>query len=211
MTSMLKRFFADDVVAQIHRAPGECVSVPERFNCWPSLLQAQYLEAKYLLPGYILSSQGDRKAVAHSVEGRFPFLDHRVVEFASRIPPRLKLKALNEKYILKRAVRDLVPKTVLNRKKQPYRAPTQCFLNGPHSDYVEELLQEDRVRRDGVFDPNAVSALVSKFKAKRAVGAKDEMALTGILTTEILMQQFVNDFTREIHGKQDRENTTVHC
>ena len=63
-------------------------SLPADFARWHPLSQAQYLETAYLLPGYILSSQGDRVAMAHAVEGRFPFLDHRVVEFAARIPPR---------------------------------------------------------------------------------------------------------------------------
>ena len=62
--------------------------LPADFSRWHPLSQAQYLETAHLLPGYILSSQGDRVAMAHAVEGRFPFLDHRVVEFAARIPPQ---------------------------------------------------------------------------------------------------------------------------
>jgi len=77
--------------------------LPEEFARWHPLSQAQYLETAFLLPGYILSSQGDRMAMAHGVEGRFPFLDHRVVELAARIPPRMKLKGLREKHILRRA------------------------------------------------------------------------------------------------------------
>src|SRR5437763_10082447 len=78
-------------------------SLPAEFPRWHPLAQAQYLETAYLLPGYILSSQGDRVAMAHAVEGRFPFLDHRVVEFAARIPPKLKIKGLREKHILREA------------------------------------------------------------------------------------------------------------
>ena len=68
-------------------------------------------------------------AMAHAVEGRFPFLDHRLVEFAATIPPRLRLKGMDEKYILKRAVADLLPAEVLARTKRPYRAPIRnAFL-----------------------------------------------------------------------------------
>ena len=59
--------------------------LPECYNSWEAFLQAQFLETNYLLPGYILSSQGDRVAMAHAVEGRFPFLDYRVVEFAVEV------------------------------------------------------------------------------------------------------------------------------
>ena len=77
--------------------------LPARFGRWHPLHQAQYLEASLLLPGYILASQGDRMSMANAVEGRFPFLDHRLVEFAARIPTGMKLRGLDEKHILKRA------------------------------------------------------------------------------------------------------------
>ena len=103
-------------------------SLPADFVRWHHLAQAQYLETAYLLPGYILSAQGDRVAMAHAVEGRFPFLDHRVVEFAAKIPPRLKIRGLREKHILRQAMAPLLPPSIGNRAKQPYRAPdSQCF------------------------------------------------------------------------------------
>src|SRR5262249_860281 len=77
--------------------------VPPQFAQWRPLERDQYVEAHTLLPGYLLAAQGDRAAMAASVEARFPFLDHRVVEFACRLPPRLKLRALYEKVLLKRA------------------------------------------------------------------------------------------------------------
>jgi len=74
------------------RLPAEC-------STWDPLCQSQYLEMAHLLPGYILSSQGDRVAMAHGVEGRYPFLDPDVVAFAATLPPALKMKVLNEKYL----------------------------------------------------------------------------------------------------------------
>jgi asparagine synthase (glutamine-hydrolysing) len=151
----------------------------------------------YLLPGYILSSQGDRMAMAHSVEGRFPFLDHRVVEFAAKIPPCLKMKVLNEKYILKQAVGDLVPASIKNRPKQPYRAPDiKSFIGGgPNAvrhEYVERLLSADRIQKDGIFNPGTIQKLLEKARKGRAIGIKDNMAFVGILSTQLIVDQFIN-------------------
>jgi asparagine synthase (glutamine-hydrolysing) len=159
----------------------------------------------YLLPGYILSSQGDRMAMAHSVEGRFPFLDHRVVEFAAKIPPALKMKVLNEKYILKQAVGDLVPASIKNRPKQPYRAPDiKSFIGGDTNavrhEYVEALLSADRIQKDGIFNPGAVQNLLEKARKGRTIGIKDNMAFVGTLSTQLVVDQFVN---RIIGGRQD--------
>ena len=170
-------------------------SLPDGFEGWDWFSRAQYLETAVLLPGYILSSQGDRVAMAHSVEGRFPFLDHRVVSFAASLPPRLKMKVLNEKYILKRAAGRLVPPTVARRSKQPYRAPeASCFVtpdrNGALPDYVEALLAPDRVAQDGVFNPAAVGQLLAKARAGRAVGIRDNMALVAVLSTQLVIDRF---------------------
>ena len=202
LTSRLKLFFSDELRAQIgeHDVYDDCREMlPEAHQGWHHFCQAQYLETVTLMPGYILSSQGDRVAMAHSVEGRFPFLDHRVAEFAARIPPRLKMKALNEKYILKRAAGHLVPPSVARRPKQPYRAPdAKSFLDdGTRSarhDYVDELLSPRRIREDGIFKADAVEHLVKKFCSGRAIGVKDNMALVGILSTQLVVEQFVRNF-----------------
>jgi asparagine synthase (glutamine-hydrolysing) len=138
-------------------------------------------------------------AMGHSVEGRFPFLDHRVVEFAGRLPSRLKMKVLNEKYILKRAAGDLLPASVTKRPKQPYRAPEGTSLLGDaegrgRPEWAEEVLALDRVRSDGLFNPMAVDKLVRKFERGRAIGIRDNMALVGIASTQVLMDRFVNNF-----------------
>jgi asparagine synthase (glutamine-hydrolysing) len=139
-------------------------------------------------------------AMAHSVEGRFPFLDHRVVEFAARIPPRWKMKGLNEKNILKVAAGNLVPQAVLDRPKQPYRAPdAKSFFGdgGAREEYIEELLSESALRRTGVFKPKAVAKLVEKVNKDQTLSVKDNMALVGILSTQLVLEQFVENFSDE--------------
>ncbi|HEU4603393.1 MAG TPA: asparagine synthase (glutamine-hydrolyzing) [Steroidobacteraceae bacterium] len=153
----------------------------------------QYVEAHTLLSGYLLNSQSDRVAMANSIEGRFPFLDHRVIEFASRLPPSLKINGLNEKYLLKRAMQDLLPASIAKRTKQPYRAPDSqsFFSDGKSCDYVDDLLSEDRLRSAGYFDPLAVRKLVAKCRAGRAIGFSDNMAFVGILSTMLVDEMFV--------------------
>jgi len=198
LTARLKTFFSDAVRAEISGDDTHSrvrSQLPTCYATWDSFCQAQYLETKYLLPGYILSSQGDRMAMAHSVEGRFPFLDHRVVEFASRLPVSLKMKVLNEKYLLKRCAHDLIPPSIVKRHKQPYRAPEACsFLQPAAREYMDELLSPEQIRRDGIFDADAVTKLVDKFHKGTAVGAKDNMGLVGIVSTQLLIHRFINHF-----------------
>src|SRR5207253_7402056 len=126
LTARLKAFFSDEVKQALrgYDVYDELRALlPEDYGKWPALCRAQYLEAAYLLPGYILSSQGDRMAMAHGVEGRVPYLDPGVVEFAARLPPRWKMCGLNEKFLLKRLATGLIPESVRRRPKQPYRAP----------------------------------------------------------------------------------------
>lgn len=198
LTSRLKLFFSDEVVSEI--GSYDCLAdvaaqLPDRFNSWPPLCRAQYLETTLLLPGYILSSQGDRVGMAHSVEARHPFLDYRVVELGARMPPNLKMKVLNEKYILKRTFGDRLPRTVVSRPKQPYRAPDgRSFFTPDSPEYVRELLSPKKIAASRIFDATAVDALVAKFTRGDALGVKDDMALVSILSTQLLMNQFVEHF-----------------
>ena len=130
---------------------------------------------------------------ANSVEGRFPFLDHRVVEFCNSIPPHLKIRGLQEKHILKKSAQGLLPAKVWQRHKQPYRAPIHpAFFTQP-LDYVEELLSSERVHAAGIFDQGAVSRLARKCRAGERVGEGDDMALSGVLSTQLLHHLFVEN------------------
>lgn len=195
LTAKSKSFFSDSVKAELafHDCIGDLrLELPARYSSWSPFGRAEFLEAQYLLPGYILSSQGDRMAMAHAVEGRYPFLDHRVVEFAAALPIRMKMHVLDHKHLLKQAVRGLIPESIRARHKQPYRAPEgRSFFSHTKGDYVEDALSPARIRDDGIFDPKATGALVQKFKSGRETGAKDNIALVGILSTTLLMDQFI--------------------
>ncbi len=174
-----------------------------RITAWlpPELSRAiplgrdQYVEAHTLMSGYLLCSQGDRMAMAHSVEARYPYLDHRLIEFANRLPAQLKLRGLVEKFILKKAVHGLLPETIRQRTKQPYRAPDSgsFFHNGRPVDYVAELLDVKRIRESGYFDPLAVTKLMEKCGRGRAIGFGDNMAFVGILSTMLVDAMFIRE------------------
>ncbi|HEV8347122.1 MAG TPA: asparagine synthase (glutamine-hydrolyzing) [Vicinamibacterales bacterium] len=175
--------------------------LPADFGRWDAFCQSQYLEMALLLPGYILSSQGDRAAMAHAVEGRFPFLDPDVVELAAALPATLKMKGLDEKHLLRRLARDLVPEPLWRRSKQPYRAPDGAsFFDDGRPDYVDELLSPARITRDGIFTSSAVDLLVRKFRERQPVGATDNMALVAVLSTGLLVDQFINTLGKAAHA-----------
>lgn len=201
LTARVKSFFSEEVKAAL--LDYDCLSelaaqLPSGYSHWHPFCQAQYLETTYLLPAYILSSQGDRVGMAHAVECRHPYLDYRVVEFCTRMPHQLKMKVLNEKYILKRAFGPLLPSSIVARPKQPYRAPDgRSFFAGVIPEYVEHHLSAGAINGGGLFDPSSVAILTEKFKAGRAIGVKDDMALIGILSTQLVVDQFLDRLCEE--------------
>lgn len=195
-TQRLWQFFVPEVRAALAAADplAELARrMPAASSEWAPLSRDQYVEARTLLSGYLLASQGDRMAMANSVEGRFPFLDHRVIEFANALPPHYKLRVLDEKHVLKEAVRGLLPEGIRVRSKQPYRAPDSqsFFVEGRPLDYVGDLLGEHRVREGGLFDPPAVRKLYEKCRSGRAIGFADNMAFVGILSTMLVDEMFI--------------------
>jgi asparagine synthase (glutamine-hydrolysing) len=131
--------------------------------------------------------------MANSVEGRFPFLDHRIVEFAARLPANLKMNTLQEKYLLKRVAARFVPSVIIDRPKQPYRAPdARIFLTAPAGEYIAECLSPEQIQRDGVFNPAAVSRLMNKARNGSVVSVGDNMAVVGIVSSQLLIHRFIN-------------------
>ncbi|CAN7666541.1 asparagine synthase (glutamine-hydrolyzing) [Mesorhizobium caraganae] len=197
-TSAVKRLFSTDMRAETEQrnTVSELLArLPAEFSGWAPLAQDQYLEVQTLMSGYLLSSQGDRMLMANSIEGRFPFLDDDVVELANSLPAEYKLRVLDEKHVLKRVAKPVLPPEVVARKKQPYRAPNAlCFIADDAPAYVREALSETAVREANVFDPKSVARLLGKCQARTVDGDlsnSDNMALVGVLSTQLLHQQFI--------------------
>jgi asparagine synthase (glutamine-hydrolysing) len=196
-TSRTKRFFSEDLKQAIKGSESPNLLYPENYERWDPLHRAEYLEISVFLSQYLLSSQSDRMAMAHSVEGRFPFLDHRVVEFCNNLPPRLKLLGLTEKYLLKEVSRTWLPGEICSRPKQPFRAPIhRSFFHEEHLDYVRELLSPSAITSVGLFNPSTVSHLISKLDLGLPLGETDDMALAGVLSTQLVAQQFISAFKK---------------
>ena len=195
-TRRISQFFSAELRASIGQwdpLAAIVATLPPDIRNWIPMGRDQYVEAHTLMSGYLLCSQGDRVAMANSIEGRFPFLDHRLIEFANRLPPQLKLHGLTEKYLLKKAMTGLLPDSVRTRTKQPYRAPdSQSFFNaGKPVDYVDDLFSASKISAAGFFDTGATAKLFEKCRTGRAIGFADNMAFVSVLSTMLLHEQFV--------------------
>jgi asparagine synthase (glutamine-hydrolysing) len=157
--------------------------------------RAQVIEYWTLLEGYLLSSQGDRMTSAHGVEGRYPFLDHELVDFAFSLPRDLKLHdGTTEKFVIKEAFADLLPPSIRQRAKQPYRAPDcRAFLSHAGGAWVADVLARDRVAASGLFDGDLVDRFITRLKGlpAAAISARDDQAFMLLLSTQLLHDQFI--------------------
>jgi asparagine synthase (glutamine-hydrolysing) len=199
-TSRLKRFFSPDLKNAIDGYSGYDDLhrlLPNDFSAWDTLSHAQYLETLIFLSNYLLSSQGDRVAMAHGVEIRPPFLDHRIVEFMGKVPSSVKIRGMKEKYLLKKIFEKILPREVVHRPKQPYRAPIRRSLLGGGDSPVETALSEEALVRTGIFDAPLVLRFLKKLDQTEHVGEFEEMALTGIVSTQIVHERFVESFSCE--------------
>ncbi len=192
-TSQMKALFAAPI-REAMQSDEEMLSELEAYlgpgrARWHPLCRAQYLELSLFLPNYLLSSQGDRMMMANSVEGRVPFLDHRVIELAARIPPKFKLRGMNEKYILKRAFADLLPAAIGTRPKQPYRAPIAGCLAG-RENLAARLLQDHELEKTGLVAGPAARKLLQRAESG-ALGEREEMGLATIASLQLLHHHFV--------------------
>ncbi|SPE58848.1 Asparagine synthetase [Verrucomicrobia bacterium] len=193
------RFFTEGVLAEAEAKHFDHLraSLPRGFSQWAPLARAQYLEITVFLSQYLLSSQGDRMGMAHSVEGRFPFLDVRLIEFCNALDPRMKLHCLREKHLLKLAAQPWLPDLIRRRPKRPYRAPVhRSFFNQAAPDYVRQLLAPASLKELGLFKPGPVEQLVRKIDGGSPIGETDDMALAGILSTQLVHHLFVKNFRR---------------
>jgi len=133
----------------------------------PELVAYQLADFELYLSGDLLAKV-DRATMAHGLESRAPFLSHSLVEFALALPPRHKLRGKSGKWVLKEAVRELLPPAVRTRRKQGFSPPFSAWARGPMRALVESRLAAERVARAGVLDPAAVRAIVEAHLSGRA-------------------------------------------
>ena len=197
-TAALRRLFTPELKASAggrDAVSALLADLPQEFPRWSALAQDQYLESRTLLSGYLLASQGDRMLMAHSVEGRFPFLDRQVAALAESLPASYKLRVLDEKHVLKKAAQSIVPEEILQRKKQPYRAPDALSFTDPEAaDWIAEVASEPALAAAGVFSPGAARQVIEKCFARRneaQFSNTDNMAVVGVLSTQLVHHHFV--------------------
>ncbi len=198
-TSRIKTFFSREMLSAVGGYSGFDEvrgTLPEGFDGLDPVSKSQFFETSIFLGSYLLSSQGDRVSMAHGVEIRPPFLDHRLVEFMKDVPSRWKINGMNEKYLLKRALEPVLPGRILNRRKHPYRAPiAQSLLSDRDGRYSwRDVMSEDSIREAGIFDLRRVELLIRKLKTCGHVGEFDSMALAGIFSAQVMHDRFIKNF-----------------
>jgi asparagine synthase (glutamine-hydrolysing) len=201
-TSKIKAFFSLKLKEDLRSYNGFdelLADLPADFNRWNYLTKAQYLETTIFMSNYLLSSQGDRTAMAHSVEMRMPFLDYRIIELMCNVDPELKINGLNEKFLLKKVLKDLLPAKILKRDKNPYRAPIKQGIL-VNKNLTEKYLNRDTLIESGLFDPNKVILLINKLSKFEKTSEVDNMALMGILSSQIIHKMFIKDFNPDYSG-----------
>ena len=202
----IKKHFSGDLKSQLSNHSDYDTlteSLPEDFRSWDHLAKSQWLETSIFMSGYLLSSQGDRMSMANSVEGRYPFLDYRVIEFCNRLKSDFKLRGLTEKYLLKKLLQNKIPDDILNRTKQPYRAPVKnVFMSENPPEYVGEMLSETYTNKAGLFNFNSIGSVISRIKKTGVTSEMDDMLLTTIISTHLLFNQFIENNNEGFKAKK---------
>ncbi len=131
----------------------------------------------------------DQMSMAASIESRVPFLDHHLVEFAAALPPRFKLRGFTTKWILREAVRPLLPPEILSRPKMGFPVPFDHWLRGAWSDVARDVLLDSRSRQRGIIDPAAVDGLITGHASGASQGGD---AIWSLLNLELWYRTFID-------------------
>jgi asparagine synthase (glutamine-hydrolysing) len=144
-----------------------------------------YVDIKTYLHELLMKQ--DQMSMATSVESRVPFLDHKLVEFSSGLPERLKLRGRTTKYILRKSMQGILPQEILSRSKMGFPVPIGAWFRGSHSWVVDEYILSERTMNRGIFDPNFVHTLIKRHQ----IGDEDHSErLWALINFEIWQRQF---------------------
>lgn len=193
--SLFRPEFADQVgQMDPYRVSLDHLPIEKAVHGRSRLDQALYIWNRTQLPNFVLTFLSDRMEMAHSVEGRVPFLDHHVAEFCAALPGHLKIRDLREKHILREAVVDCVIPEVLDREKLPFAAPPARRVDDPMHELAMDVLTGDAVDQQPIFDPGAVRGFLDRL------GTLDHDARTSadfivhrLLSTSLMHQRFGMD------------------
>lgn len=205
----IRKHFSNDIKTKLNNfSPLEHLigKLPSNFAGWDPLAKSQWLETTIFMSGYLLSSQGDRMGMANSVEGRYPFLDYRLIEFCNSLPSDYKLNGLTEKFLLKKLLKNQIPENIVKRTKQPYRAPVKnVFMSEHPPEYVGEMLSETYTKKVGLFNYNSIASVLSRIKQTGTTSEMDDMLLTSVISTHLLYYQFIEN-KNETYQPSDMQN-----
>ncbi len=165
-------------------------SVHQQLSQVHVLNRSLYLWSKLFLPNYLLINLGDRMEMGHSVEGRVPFLDHKLVEFVTKLPVSFKIKEQTEKYILREAMRPVLSKTVYERQKHPFLAPPSIKEEDPMFTFIREYVG-DHLQQLPFFEVQKLTKIVSNLKKMSLQERKQyDLALICLASIMALQEQF---------------------
>lgn len=160
--------------------------LPKDFERWRRFAQLQYLEINVRLTDYITRTL-DAASMAHGLEARVPFLDHEFVELCSRIPPNLKMRGLQEKHILRRALEGALPPEILKRRKRGLSAPLWPW-QGRLPEFVEDALSKNSLHKKGYFNPQYVRHMLEQHQNAKANFGRE---LIGVLNVQLWDDLFI--------------------
>lgn len=164
----------------------------ERIKDVDVLHKRSYVDFKLRMAEHLLGDHGDRMVFSNSVEARFPFLDKNVIEFVMKIPPSLKLKDFDEKYILKKVAKKCVPSVILDRPKFAFTAPGTSEFIKWNKKYIDEILSYDSIKKHGIYNADKVERLKKEYMKEdfKLNMPYDNDYLMIVLTTELLINEF---------------------
>lgn len=171
----------------------DTLDIPGQVQNREAIHQSMYLWSKVFLPNYILSVLGDRMEMSHSIEGRVPFLDHRVVECAVQLPAEMKISGMNEKFVLREATKNKITQEIYERQKHPFLSPPAALKKeGKLFQLLQDTVSSQSFSEQPFFEPNEIKNLIKTVSNQEdpLLAAKADPFLTRILSIGLLKDRF---------------------
>jgi asparagine synthase (glutamine-hydrolysing) len=168
MMGGVAQLFRDDLHARVNGymplvSALDRLPLAQRVDGRDRLNQMLYVNAKTVLPNFILNYLADRMEMAHSIEGRVPFLDHRVAEAAARVPVNMKVKGIREKHVLREAAKDVLIPEVYDRQKHPFTTPPTRSGNDPMLAFYRDTFASQAAKEQPIYDMAKVRAALDRL------------------------------------------------